>query len=144
MRYLGIDYGTKKIGLAISDESGAFAFPKTIVASGVQALRDIVTIVTDEQVETIVVGHSLNSLGERNAVMEDIDAFIEELHKLTGLPVVLSDERFSSTAVKAFDWTKPVASPRRTDRDASGRNKTDPIDDRAAAIMLQRYLDKNR
>lgn len=144
MKYLGIDYGTKKIGLAISDDSGAFAFPKTILSSGVQALRDIVEIASVERVETIVVGHSLNMGGERNAVMEDIDAFVEEIHKLTGLPVVLEDERFSSTAVRAFDWSKPVASPRRTGRDASGRSKSNPIDDRAAAIMLQRYLDKNQ
>lgn len=144
MKYLGIDYGTKKIGLAISDDSGAFAFPKTILSSGVQALRDIVEIASVERVQTIVVGHSLNMGGERNAVMEDIDAFVEEIHKLTGLPVVLEDERFSSSAVRAFDWSKPVASPRRTSRDASGRSKSDPIDDRAAAIMLQRYLDKNQ
>ena len=143
MKYLGIDYGTKKIGLAISDDSGAFAFPKTILVSGIQALRDISEIVAVERVEKIVVGHSLDTSGARNAVMEDIDAFIEEIHKLTGLPVVLEDERFSSTAVRAFDWTKPIASPRRTTRDASGRSKNDPIDDRAAAIMLQRYLDKH-
>lgn len=144
MKYLGIDYGTKKIGLAISDDSGSFAFPKTILGSGVQALRDIVEIALVEQVDAIVVGHSLNMGGERNAVMEDIDAFVEEIHKLTGLPVVLEDERFSSSAVRAFDWSKPVASPRRTSRDALGRNKSDPIDDRAASIMLQRYLDKNK
>ena len=143
MKYLGIDYGTKKIGLAISDDSGAFAFPKTILVSGIQALRDISEIVAVERVEKIVVGHSLDTSGARNAVMEDIDAFIEEIYKLTGLPVVLEDERFSSTAVRAFDWTKPIASPRRTTRAASGRSKNDPIDDRAAAIMLQRYLDKH-
>lgn len=141
MKYLGIDYGTKKIGLAMSDESGKFAFPKTIVTSGIQALRDIVEIVHVEHVEKIVVGHSLTSAGERNAVMEDIDAFVEEIHKLTGLPVALADERFSSTAVRAFDWSKPVASPHRSTR--AQQAKHSPIDDRAAAIMLQRYLDKN-
>lgn len=136
MKYLGIDYGTKRIGLAVSDESGKFAFPKMIAGSDVAGLRDIVNLVESEGVEKIIVGLSLTSSGQRNAVMEDIDAFVEELEKLTGLPVILSDERFSSTAVKAFDWSKPVATPHRSEK------KPEPIDDRAAAIMLQRYLDK--
>ncbi len=137
MKYLGIDYGTKKIGIAISDESGAFAFPKEIVPSGIAALRAIVEMVVSEGVQKIIVGNSLTSSGERNVLMEDIDAFIEELHKLTGLPVILSDERFSSTAVRAFDFEKPIANTRGNSR------PTDPIDHRAAAIMLQRHLDKN-
>lgn len=136
MRILGIDYGTKKIGIALSDESGKFAFPKTIVPSGVGALRDIVDIVEQESVQEIVIGCSLDQAGKRNEIMEDIDVFVEELYKLTNIPVILQDERFSSTAVRAFDFTKPVASPRRSEK------KTDPLDDRAAAIMLQRYLDK--
>ncbi len=136
MKYLGIDYGTKRIGVAVSDESGGFAFPKTIILTGNKALSEIVDLVISEKVDKIVVGNSLDLAGARNVIMEDVDVFTEELHKLTGIPVVLSDERFSSSAVKAFDWSKPVATPHR-----SGK-KADPIDDRAAAIMLQRYLDK--
>lgn len=137
MKIMGIDYGTKRIGIAMSDESGAFAFPKQVIVSGEKALAEIITIIDQEQVKKIVVGNSLDSVGVRNAIMEDVDAFVEELHKLTGLPIELSDERFSSSAIRAFDWEKPVATPHRTERN------TDPIDDRAAAIMLQRYLDKN-
>ncbi len=136
MKYLGIDYGSKRIGVAISDESGEFAFPKEIVASGAKALGEIVNLVVNENVGKIVVGNSLDQSGERNFIMEDIDAFVEELYKLTGVPVALADERFSSSAVKAFDWRKPIA-----DKRGSPKSQ-DPIDDRAAAIMLQRYLDK--
>lgn len=136
MKYLGIDYGTKRTGVAISDESGKFAFPKTILSTGKQFLAEIVEMVQKEGVEKIVVGNSMTMSGERNAIMEDIDAFIEELYKLTGVPVDLEDERFSSSAVRSFDWSKPVATPHR-----SGKT-SEPIDDRAAAVMLQRYLDK--
>lgn len=136
MRYLGIDYGTKRIGIAISDESGMFAFPKAIAGTGKEALAQIVSLIETEGVQKIIVGNSLDQAGVRNAVMEDVDAFVEELNKLTGLPVILHDERFSSSAVRAFDWSKPVATPHRTTK------KPEPIDDRAAAIMLQRYLDK--
>jgi len=136
MKYLGIDYGSKRIGIAISDESGMFAFPKQIVSSGENALREIIELVAVEKIGKIIVGNSLDLKGARNLIMEDIDAFVEELYKLTQVPIELADERFSSSAVKAFDWSKPVATPRRSEK------KPDPIDDRAAAIMLQRYLDK--
>lgn len=136
MKYLGIDYGTQKIGLAVSDASGTMAFPKTIIGSGISALRNILDLIASEEIEKIVVGNSMDLAGGRNQLMEDIDAFIEELEKLTGLPIVLQDERFTSSAVRAFDWTKPVATPRRTSVPRPA------LDDRAAAIMLQRYLDK--
>lgn len=136
MKYLGIDYGTKRIGISISDESGKFAFPKTIIASGTKALMEIINLIDQEKVGKIIVGNSLDNAGVRNVIMEDVDVFVQELMKLTGLPVELSDERFSSTAVKSFDFEKPIANTR-----GNARN-TDPIDDRASAIMLQRYLDK--
>lgn len=136
MRILGIDYGTKKIGIAISDESAQFAFPKKIIGSGARALVEILEIIEQESVGKIIIGNSLSQVGLRNELMEDVDAFIEELHKLTGLPIELVDERFSSTAVRAFDFTKPIANTRGNHR------PTNAIDDRAAAIMLQRYLDR--
>lgn len=133
---MGIDYGTKRIGLALSDESGTLAFPKKIVSTGKQALADILDIITTEQVEQIVVGNSLDNGGTRNSIMEDVDVFVEQLHKLTGIPVGFMDERFSSTAVRAFNFEKPIANTRGNSR------PTDHIDDRAAAVMLQRYLDR--
>lgn len=136
MKYLGIDYGTKRIGVAVSDESGSFAFPRQILSTGERALAELVDLIGSEGVGKIVVGKSVDLKGDRNAVMEDIDAFVEELYRLTGVPIELEDERFSSSAVRAFDWSKPVATPRRSEK------RPDPIDDRAAAVMLQRYLDK--
>lgn len=133
---MGIDYGTKRIGVAISDESGKFAFPKIIVSSGKQALSDIIALIQEEGVEQVIVGNSLDMSGNRNAIMEDVDVFVEQLHKLTGLPVGFMDERYSSSAIRAFDFEKPIANTRGNSR------PTDHIDDRAAAIMLQRYLDK--
>ena len=136
MKYMGIDYGSKRIGIAISDESGKFAFPKVIILNSKNALTEIVALITLEHVEKIIVGNSLDQAGARNAIMEDVDAFTEELQKLTGIPCEYMDERFSSTAVKSFDFEKPIANTR-------GNSKSyEPIDDRAAAIMLQRYLDK--
>lgn len=138
MKYLGIDYGTKRIGIAISDESGMMAFPRGILSGGKSALEKILDTVRDEQIDEIVVGKSMDQSGNRNAIMDDIDVFVEQLHNLTGLPVHTHDERFSSQIARSFDFTKSdnVASPRKHDL-------VEHIDDRAAAVMLQRYLEIN-
>jgi putative Holliday junction resolvase len=136
MKHIGIDYGTKKIGIAVSDEGGSIAFPRKIVIQSTKALTEIIQYIHDEGIQKIIIGNSLMQNGERNSIMDDIDAFAEQIGTLSGLPVEFCDERFSSSAVRAFDWKKPVATPRRTERDTS------PVDDRAAAVMLQRYLDR--
>lgn len=143
MKYLGIDYGTKRIGIAISDESGSIAFPKKIIShgqqnSGAKFLEEILDLIKSEGVQSIIVGNSLDNTGGRNAIMEDVDAFVEQLHALSGLPVLLHDERFSSVMARSMEFGKSdtIANPRRNDI------RAEHIDDKAAAIMLQRYLDK--
>jgi putative Holliday junction resolvase len=136
MKYLGIDYGTKKIGIATSDDGGSIAFPYQVIPNDHKFFDTLVQIITDTGVGEIVIGHSLMGNNVRNGISDDIDVFAETIERLTGLPVHMQDERFSSSAVSAFNWSKPVATPRRTQKDIS------PQDDRAAAIMLQRFLDK--
>ena len=140
MKYLGIDYGTKRIGLAVSDESGMLAFPREILPNGKLAIEKILDLVKGESIGTIVVGNSLDTSGQRNLLMEDVDAFVEELHKLTGVSVSLYDERFSSIAARAMDSDKSREKPTANLR--KNESRVDHIDDRAAAIMLQRYLDR--
>lgn len=136
MKYLGIDYGTKKIGIAISDDGGSIAFPHAIIPNNKDFFNVLVTTIAKNAVGEIVIGNSLMGNNMRNDISDDIDVFVETIEKLTGLPVHMQDERFSSSAVSAFNWSKPVATPRRSEKN------TQPIDDRAAAIMLQRFLDK--
>lgn len=136
MKYLGIDYGTKKIGIATSDDGGSIAFPYTIIPNDAKFFDTLMQIINDTGAGEIVIGHSLMGNNVRNNISDDIDAFSETVERLTGLSVHMQDERFSSSAVSAFNWSKPVATPRRTPKD------TTPQDDRAAAIMLQRFLDK--
>lgn len=136
MKYLGIDYGTKKIGIATSDDGGSIAFPYKVIPNNAKFFEILTSIISDEKISEIVIGHSVMGNNVRNEISDDIDAFAETLQRLTGLPVHMQDERFSSSAVSAFNWTKPVATPRRTQKDIT------PQDDRAAAIMLQRFLDK--
>ena len=124
MRYLGIDYGTKRIGLAISDEGGTMAFPYAILENSKGSLGEIKTICAHESVETIIIGESVDYKGMPNLVKKEIDRFIIELRKLVDIPVI-EEREFLTTQQARFYQTK--------------RKR---VDDSAAAIILQSYLDR--
>lgn len=140
MKYMGIDYGLKRIGIAISDDGGTIAFPKKVLENTEKLFPEILDIIQQESVREIVVGKSLDQVGNRNAVMDDIDVFIEELQKLSGIIVQLEDERFTSHFLKSFDFTKSIEKP--VTRERKVKQKDTAIDAQAAASILQRFLDK--
>lgn len=124
MRYMGIDYGTKRVGIALSDESGAMAFPHTVFPNTDELLVKLQTLISDEDVGAVVIGHSLNTDNEANTVQEGIDALMLDLTLATGLPVHLEPEQYTTQEALRVQ----------------GRNeKTDAS---AAAIILNSYLSK--
>jgi putative Holliday junction resolvase len=125
MKYLGIDYGTKKVGIAISDDGGEFAFPKEIVAAS-DALERIAVLCATENIATVVIGESVAGNGEKNEVAEAANAFAKAFAAKTKLPVVFEREDFSSVEAHRF------------------QTKAGNRDDSAAAIILQRFLDKRK
>jgi len=134
MKYLGIDYGTKRIGLARSDELGMLAFPHATVKAGPDALTDIDKVVQEEGIDLIVLGESRNFKGEANAVMEDIEQFKKDLEELTKLPVEYEAEFLSS-----------AAAARQFEGDFGRKEKPsqEKLDASAAAMILQSYLDRH-
>lgn len=126
MRYLGIDYGTKRVGVALSDESGALAFPYAILETSKGLLGEIKNICVQEGVERIVVGESRDYRGEPNQVMAAIDRFVEELSVIAGVPIMLEGEFLSTRQAR------------------SSQEDRQHVDDSAAAIILQSYLDKRK
>ncbi len=124
MRYLGIDYGTKRVGVAVSDESGTLAFPYAILDNGKGLVGEVKTICAHESVERIVVGESVDYKGKPNLVMKEADRFIAELKETVAIPV-LSEREFLSTQQARFF-----------------QNNRKRVDDSAAAIILQSYLDR--
>ena len=68
MKYLGIDFGTKRIGLAVSDEDGILAFPKKVILNNALKFENIQDIIQKEKIEALVVGEPLNHLGKLNKV----------------------------------------------------------------------------
>jgi putative Holliday junction resolvase len=136
VKHLGIDYGTKRIGVAVSDESGTLAFPLTTIMAGPDALGAIVEIINREWVEKIVLGESRDLSGKPNKVMKGIEQFKKDLAGLTQLPVEYEQEMFSSTqAARQF---APQAKSRKANP------SQDKLDAAAAALILQSYLDRNR
>jgi putative Holliday junction resolvase len=142
MKYLGIDYGTKKIGLAISDGRGKIAFPKEIIKSDKNTIAKIVEFVLDEKIEKIVVGKSIQMDGADNELQKYIETFIKKLKEKTGLEIVTEDERMSSVAARSHLYGKGnIENEQWTGKE--NKKKRQHVDAGAAAIILQRYLDKN-
>ncbi|MEK7108980.1 MAG: Holliday junction resolvase RuvX [Patescibacteria group bacterium] len=133
MKYIGIDYGTKRIGIAVSDDGGRLAFPLTTVPAGPAALSKIDALVKENGVQKIVVGESRDFAGAPNAVQENIEQFKKDLEELTKLPVAYEREFFTSTlAARQF-------APEAKSRKANPSH--DKLDASAAALLLQSFLD---
>ncbi len=127
-RFLGIDFGTKRIGLAISDENHTLAFPKEIISNDKNIWVRLAEVIKEENIFEIVVGESTNFSGESNPVDEQIKAFILELEEKFGLPVRKQKEFMTSVEARRYkDDTK---------------QSSNKVDASAAALILQRYLDK--
>ncbi len=134
VKHLGIDYGTKRIGVALSDEEGKLAFPHGVIPAGPKALSAVAELARANTAGKIVVGESRNYKNEPNAVMEDIELFKKDLEELTGLPVEYEAEFMTSAAAL------------RHTQDKRGEKTSDALnlDASAAALILQSYLDRNR
>lgn len=126
MRTLGIDYGTKKIGLALSDEEGDFAFPLVVVPNDAKALPTIAHICADKGVAQLVIGRSLNYKREENPVMARVKNFADSLTELTDLPIAYEEE---------------VLTTQQAMRETGKNAETDAS---AAAIILRTYLERAR
>jgi len=121
---IGIDYGTRRVGVAVSDDRAKIAFPERVIPQSPMLVDVIAGICAVRGATTLVVGESLTLAGERNPVQDEIDQFVADFFSHTGIPVVLEREY----------WTSQEA--RRT------QGMTETNDASAAALILQRYLDK--
>ena len=95
MRLMGIDFGSKRIGVALSDESGTMAFPHAVVPTATAA-ADVLALVRAEGVGTIVVGLSANFKNKENPIMVPARAFADEIARASGVPVVFEPEFLTS------------------------------------------------
>ena len=124
MRYLGIDYGTTKVGLALSDETATIASPYDVWPNDNNLIRRLGELCRDRAVVGVVLGESFNYRRAPNAVMKQIHHFRDEFTNTIGLPIILHDEVLSSAEARRVDG--PVAE----------------VDARAASLILQSYLER--
>ncbi len=136
MKYLGIDYGSKRIGLAISDDLGTLAFPKEILHSDKNALERIAEIVKEDKIEAFVVGESMNNMGKANKIEDEVVFFVRNLENKFKLPIHREKEFFTSVEAR-----RGVGKPEKTRK---LQNTEKRVDAEAAALILQRYLDRIR
>lgn len=128
MRYLGIDYGTKKIGLALSDEAGTMGFPKSVLSNDGSLRDQMLKLISNENVEAIVIGESRNLNGEENPVAREARAFAEDLEATTHLPIYWEPELFTTQEAR---------------RNPEGeRTNHGVVDASAAAIILTSFLER--
>lgn len=143
MKYLGIDYGTKRIGVAVSDETATLAFPLGTIKSGEGAVKEVLDIAHENGVQKIIIGESKDYSGAENPVMKYITGFKQKLEEAE-MEVELEPEFMSSMA--AARQFAPDASPVGTGLRPRGSRKANPsqenLDSSAAALILQNYLDK--
>lgn len=130
-RLLGIDYGSRRIGIAVCDESVRLAVGlATWMNEGATTIHRLKKFIEDDNIRLIVVGYPLTLRGEIGPKAREVDAFIEQL-QAAGIPVERWDER----------WT--TAQARRSARDAglSEKQQRGRLDLPAAVLLLQNYLD---
>lgn len=123
MRLLGIDYGSKRVGIAISDEKGEFALPFIVLNNSKNILKDVIDIVKKNNIKEIVIGESKNYKGEANTILAEILNFKIDLEK-ENYTVHLEPEFMTSENARRF------------------QGKNDMLDASAAALILQSFLDK--
>ena len=137
VRVLGVDLGSKRIGIAVSDFTGTVASPLSVLQRSRSRRHDhdaIAKVARDEEVEAIVVGLPLNMDGSHGPAARSAAAEAADIATVTGMPVHLQDERLTTvTAERALREANMRAEDRRG-----------VVDKVAAAVLLQTWLDARR
>ncbi|NLT11608.1 MAG: Holliday junction resolvase RuvX [Clostridiaceae bacterium] len=135
---MAIDYGTRRIGVALSD-------PLRMIAQGFETIswngedidfvmNRIFELMTQKQVVGVVVGRPRRTDGQESKLQQDIDAFSQSIFDKTGIRVIYWDERYTTV----------IANRQMQEVNISGANRKKMVDNMAAQIILREYLEKNR
>ena len=120
-KLMAIDYGSKRVGVASTDESGLFALPRMVLENNDELLEKIIKFKEEQNIEKIIIGESKNFEGESNFIQTDIDRFKAELEKY--VEVVLHPEILTTREERQLQGNTPMT-------DAS-----------AAALIWKNYIE---
>jgi len=136
MRAMGIDVGSRRIGVAISDELGFLAVPwRTVAVAHGQEFHDLVAMAREREIEIVVIGLPTSLNGTEGPQAKTVRAFAHRLNShLAEIPFVFADERFTTAEAERMMIAQRMSREQRRAK----------IDAAAAAIMLQGWLDMQR
>lgn len=126
---MGIDFGTKKIGIALSDEAGTMGFPHGILPNDGRLIDEILSLIERKEVGAVVMGESRDFSGNENLVAKDAKAFAQLIERRGGPTVYFEPEMFTTQeARRDFEGVRVPGSPN--------------VDASAAALILTSYLSR--
>ena len=131
-RTLAIDFGEKRIGLAVTDPLNIFAYPLLTLANDSKFWQNILEIISEYSVIRIVLGYPLKENGEESTSSKMVMLFKEELEKRLAIHVELVDERYSSEIARQRIINSVSSKKKRRDKSLLDKN--------AAAVILEDYL----
>lgn len=126
MRIMGIDFGSKRVGIALSDNDEEFAFPKTVLDNNKNLIQEIKKFASQNEVTLAVVGESRDYKGAPNEIMKKVVPFVEELRLALNIPVEMELEFMTSAEAERL------------------QGKNNMLDASAAALILKSYLEKKK
>ena len=124
MRRIGIDFGTKRVGISLSDENGTMAFPHGVFSNDGDLFKKVVALIEEKKVKEVVMGHSLDREGNPNKVHKAVESFITDLTLETGIPIHLEPEQYTTQEAMRI------------------QGKNTMTDAAAATIILNNYLSR--
>jgi putative Holliday junction resolvase len=132
VRILGIDYGQKRVGLAMSDPLGITSQPLPFLPNDKQMFTNLKKMVEEHQIKEIVVGLPITMKGTASEMTLETEKFAQELEKHISIPIILQDERLST-----MESEKLLIAA-----DVSRKKRKEVRDSMAASIILQDYLER--
>ena len=139
-KYLAVDYGEKRVGIAVSDESKKYSFSREHLINDKKFLEKLLAVIIEENVSKIIIGYPLNFKSEKTIQTLKIEEFKNTLEKfLSGKSVkaeiIFFDERFTSSLAQSSVLNSGLNKKKRQEK---GR-----VDSISAQIILQDYIDKS-
>lgn len=134
-RILAIDYGEKRIGIAITDPLLLFAYPLTTLENNNKFWGNFSQIMKDYDIAKILLGYPLKETGEKTHATEHVEKFAKTLENNTKIKAELVDERYSSSIAKKNILESTPKKKKRRDKKL--------VDMNAASVILKNYLDEH-
>ena len=135
-KYLGVDFGDARTGLALSEPTGMLAVGAGCIRCGNlrKTAEQTAAFAKEQGVARIIIGKPLNMNGTEGPRCERVRAFAAIVAEEAGIPVELFDERLTTVSAHRF----------LSDTGVSGKKRKDNVDELSATLILQDYLDRNR